>query len=171
MAKTIEPWERQHGEPDKAFAAFKFYRDTPPANRSIVKCLAAYTGDGPATAARIWQKWSSRWEWQERVKAWANEMDRVGRAEQLAAIRDMNKRHVGIANLMLSKAAERIKAMAVADLTPSEARMFFADAAKLERLARGEPEAEAIAASDITVKIVYASRNNSNVAGATPETE
>ena len=172
MAKHKEPWERQQDEPEKAFAAFKFYRDTPAATRSLAKCSEAYAGSAHSAATeRTWTRWSSRWEWQSRIRAWSDELDRVSRLEQFAAIRDMNKRHVGIANLMLSKAAERIQKMAVMDLTPSEARMFFADAAKLERMARGEPDPVAVTSSDITVRVIYGNTNNSHAPGVASKTE
>lgn len=127
-----ELWERQPGEPAKAFAAFRLYRDTPAHERSLEKVARE--------RSTYVTRWSGRWNWVVRAAAWDTEQDRAARTAQLAEIEEMNRRHIQIAMGMVSKAAQRLNALNPNELTPSELRQFFTDAVKLERLARGEAE-------------------------------
>lgn len=101
----LQTWERQEGEPDKAFRSFVLYRDFG-ANRSLRKvwdqlCVEAalgeqrgsnglmpagivvVEGDNPAAGKRK-KKWisgqisslSRRWRWVERARDWDNYLDR-----------------------------------------------------------------------------------------------
>jgi len=135
-----KPWERWPGETARAFDAFVKYRDTPAKDRSIRKCVTAQYGKEISSKVRQWQKWSAEWRWQVRVKAWADEQDRLGREAQLAEIKAMNRRHASIGLSLQSKAAERLQSMPPSELTASDVVRYFSEAIKLERIARGEPD-------------------------------
>ena len=129
---NVEPWERQKGETQKSFAAFTVYRDMG-SERSLSK-LSQKLVKNKVTLA----KWSVQWEWQERVGAWDVELDRQGRLAQIAAVQDMNERHVILARAMLGIVARRLQSVEPGTLSPSDVVKWADVSAKLERLARGE---------------------------------
>jgi hypothetical protein len=132
-----EPWIRQHGESRQAFAAFAAYRDLGPA-RSLAK-----VGRQLGKSTALLERWSARDGWVERAAAWDGELDRCKREKQLAAIEEMAERHAAVACLFQHKVIETLNGMTaeqVAALTPSELIAWLTQAARLERLSRGEPE-------------------------------
>lgn len=151
----VEPvWERQPGETQRAFAAFKVYRDTPTRDRSIRAACASYypnLSGGPFTSKlRYWEKLSSQWSWVQRVEEFEAYVDQQGIQARIDEIKRMNERHVQIATGMISKAAQRLRDMEPAELTVTEMRLFFESAARLERLARGEAETRSEFVPDVT---------------------
>ena len=80
------PWERQPGETDKAYAAFRLYRDQHPSNRTME---AAREALGKASGyLRVLEEWSSRYAWVERVKAYDAWVDTIRRDERERGFRD-----------------------------------------------------------------------------------
>lgn len=140
MENSVKPWERQIGETERAFAAFARYRDTPPKDRSIDKCVAAEYGARSMPKVAQWKKWSRDWRWQFRIAAWTDEQDRLAREAQLAEIKAMNRRHIQMALSLQSKGAEKLQKLTADDLTPADMLRLLTEAVKLERIARGEPE-------------------------------
>ena len=148
MAVDTQPWERQPGEPPRAWAAFTTYRDLAPHERSLVK-----VGQTFGRTARYVEDLSSRWRWVGRVRAWENEQDRVKRVASIKAVEDMARRQVGMGLLMQKKAADRLNKMTddeVMTLSVSEVIRLAEAGARLEQLGRGQPEA--YAASTVTVE-------------------
>lgn len=138
------PWERQPGEPARAYAAFCLYRDMAPTERSLRAVADRLYGSNPASKRRRapgqLHKWSVCWRWVERAKAWDDEQDRIAREEHLRAIREMRERHAREAVALQQKALERLKAMDPNDLSPKDVLWYIVEAAKLERISRGEPD-------------------------------
>jgi len=135
-------WERLPGESAKAYEAFCIYRDLPPHERSL-KAVAEKLGgkrSGKSRALRPLERWSSRYRWVERAAAWDEEQDRQARAAQLEAIKEMRERHAREAMMLQKKAIERLNSMDPRELSAADVLRFLIEAAKLERLARGEPE-------------------------------
>ena len=148
MAVDTQPWERQPGEPPRAWTAFTTYRDLAPHERSLVKVGVQY-----GKTAGWMEKLSSRWRWVGRVRAWENEQDRVKRVASIKAVEDMARRQVGMGLLMQKKAADRLNKMTddeVMTLSVSEVIRLAEAGARLERLGRGQPEA--YAASTVTLE-------------------
>jgi hypothetical protein len=114
VAAAIEAWERQPDEGPKAWAAFCVYRDLDPATRSLAR-VAHHTGKSIALIGR----WSSKWRWVGRVRAWDSEIDRQKRVGQLKAIEDMSRRQAAMGLLMQSKGIDRLNAM-----SPDEVRVL-----------------------------------------------
>lgn len=128
------PWERQPREGTKPFEAFVIYRDQGPkrGQRPTAKAIGK--------SLRLIVKWSQRWRWVERARAWDEELDRQNRASQVAAVKEMRERHAREALALQEKALKRLKELKREELSASDVLRFFVEAAKLERVARGEPE-------------------------------
>lgn len=148
------PWERQPDESSKAFAAFVVYRDLGPSKRSL-DAVGRRLADAPVKRKRgahgTILDWSARYLWVNRASAWDAEQDRIGRQAQLDAIREMHRRHAEAAVSLLTKALDRLKAMKPEELSPAHLLNFVVESAKLERLARGEPESIQEQRSEVTV--------------------
>jgi hypothetical protein len=130
-------WERQPGEPPKAYAAFCIYRDTDPSKRGYGACIKAQNYNNPTSRLRVWAGWSSRYHWVERVAAYDKYKDEQGRLTDLQAIKEMRTRHIDEARALQSKAIARLKTLQPEDLKPGELLRYFIEASKLERLAMG----------------------------------
>lgn len=133
MSDAPPLWERQPGETVKAFQAFIAYRDMGGrSQRAVAQTLGK--------SRQLLDKWSTTWRWVERVKAWDDHRDGEGRKAELKAIRDMRARHAQEAVALQTKALDRLRTLDAAALTPNDVLRFFVEAAKLERVARGQPE-------------------------------
>ena len=85
---TDKPWERQKGESEKAFEAFAAYRDMGP-ERSL-RAVGQQLGKSKA----LMERWSVAHDWQERVRAYENELDKEARAKAVKGRKDMTERHI-----------------------------------------------------------------------------
>jgi hypothetical protein len=142
------PWERWPGESAKAYVAFCLFRDLGP-RRSLDAASRRYHHPGPEAppppggrlprASGTIRRWAQRWSWVERARAWDQETERLQQVEHLAAIQEMAQRHAKEALLMQNKAIERLRQLRPEELGARETLAFLVEAAKLERLARGEP--------------------------------
>ena len=129
----MELWERQEGESNPRWEAFKTYRDMPIGKRSLTE--AAKTLGKPR---RNLEKWSSEDKWQERVEAYDRYMDAEAQKLKVKGIADMNKRHINAAKKILDKAVDGLKYIEPDEMKPSDIAKLVDVAAKLERLARGD---------------------------------
>jgi hypothetical protein len=141
------PWEALPGESSKAYRAFCLYRDMGP-NRSLDQASRDYhrRSDQPTNgserktrASGTIRGWAQRWNWPGRALAWDRELDRVQHEKQKTANAEMGERHAREAMLLQQKGVERLRLLRAEDLSPREALSYLIEAAKLERLARGEP--------------------------------
>ena len=85
------PWDRQHGETPKAFAAFCIYRDLPAVDRTIVAAVAQQRKLGGKASVRNWETWASLYNWRERGLASDSDLAsrrRIRRAEALERAQD-----------------------------------------------------------------------------------
>lgn len=145
----VVPWDRLPRESSKAFEAFVFYRSTPAATRSIRACVERYypAGINVKSRCRLWERWSSKYRWQERVRAWESEQDRASRAAELVALAQMREKHIresttlqGAGLAALQKYAEEFQTTGgKRRMTIRQAVLCILEGAKLERLTRGEP--------------------------------
>jgi hypothetical protein len=143
-------WERQEGESARAFEGFATYRDLGPA-----RSLAA-VGQALGKTKAACEPWSSRWGWVERAAAWDDEADRLLRerdlAERAQARRQMLAEHARVGQTLVQIGADVLAVYDVSNpesgeaaeariaaLSASDAARLVATGAKLERLARGEP--------------------------------
>lgn len=127
---TDKPWKRQKGESDKAYEAFVTYRDmgTDRSIRAVAQKLAkSRTQIG---------KWSSGWEWTERVRAYDNELEKEARAKAIKGRKDMTDRHIKIAMQLQKKALEALTSLEAKAMAPKDIKEFIKMATDLERLNR-----------------------------------
>lgn len=134
------PWERQPGESARAFGAFCVYRDLGP-RRSLRAAAEKYYQRSSLAVLRQCNTWSSAFCWVERASAWDRHLDAEARRAQEEARRDMAERQAREARALQAKAVERLKVLRPEELGPADVLRYFVEAAKLERLALGEPDA------------------------------
>jgi hypothetical protein len=143
------PWEQLPGESSKAYAAFAIYRDLGP-RRSLEEASRLYHNKTPESATPTAggrrreasgqiRRWAGRWDWVARARAWDQELERIKRHQQVEAVAEMAERHAKEALMLQNKAVERLRLLRPEELVPRDTLSFLIEAAKLERLARGEP--------------------------------
>jgi hypothetical protein len=138
------PWDRLPGESAKAYRAFGLYRDLG-ARRSLNETSRIYhsapqeSPERPREASGQIRLWANRWSWNARVEAWDQQLEQVKRSKLIEAVEEMADRHVKEAMMLQNKAVERLRQLRPEELKPREILDYLIEAAKLERLARGEP--------------------------------
>jgi len=70
MPDDRQPWDKQHAETDKAFEAFRLYRDMG-ADRSQAKVAEEMDHNSP----RHVERWASKHDWTDRIDAWTRHQD------------------------------------------------------------------------------------------------
>jgi hypothetical protein len=141
MSETAPaPWEQQPRETARAFAVFCVYRDLGP-SRTLRAAAAAFYQRSTASTERQVDKWSSAFRWVERASAWDRHLDAAARRAHEEAQREMVERHVKEARAVQAKALERLRALRPEELGPADLLRYLVEAAKLERLSLGEPDA------------------------------
>lgn len=131
MAKwTDKPWERQKGESAQAYEAFSTYRDMGP-ERSIAKVAQALN-----KSRALMGRWSSQWNWVERVRAYDNELEKEAKAKAVKDRKAMTERHIGIAMQVQKKALEALANLSVEDMSAKDIKEYIKMATELERLNR-----------------------------------
>lgn len=139
---TDKPWERQKGESAQAFEAFSTYLGMG-AERST-RAVAQKCGK----SVSLIQRWSREKDWQERVRAYDNDVERAARKKVIADRKAMTERHIGIAMQLQKKALEALGSLAVEDMTPKDIKEYIKMATDLERLNRTLEEESAAAKDD-----------------------
>ena len=137
------PWERQSGEPAKAYAQFCLFRDYPYKNKNNVtvpqiqrnRKLTVFIKDSSETTVK---RLSTKYKWFDRAAQYDDYIDEVNRQEQEAEIIKMRRLHAKIARDMIQKAAEKIKSVDIDDISVREAIKMFDIGVHCERLSRGE---------------------------------
>ena len=126
----IAPWEQQPGESAKAFEAFAIYRDMG-VERSVRKVTQRLN-----KSLTLIGKWSSRYNWPERDRAYDRDLDRQAHAQAVREVRSMTNRHIRIAMQLQAKALEALEQLNVATLSPKMQLAFLAKATDIERMNR-----------------------------------
>ena len=81
-------------------------------------------------------KWSSRYNWPERARAYDRDLDRQAHAQAVRDVRSMTNRHIRIAMQLQAKALEALEQLNVATLSPKMQLAFLAKATEIERMNR-----------------------------------
>lgn len=109
-------WERQPGEPSKAYHAFAHYRDLGP-TRSSSKAYRAHKQDcdkQPVApdhdATKRWQIWSAQFGWVERASVWDADVDRQARDRSSKVQIEARERHARLAQGALTALSVPIRA-------------------------------------------------------------
>lgn len=88
MSDRPKPTDPQPREPGTSFAGFVLYREMPPANRSLRE-VAHRLGRSES----LIERYSSRWNWVERVRVWDKDQARLSSQAQTKAAADWVDRH------------------------------------------------------------------------------
>ena len=126
----IAPWEQQPEESAKAFEAFAVYRDMG-VERSVRKVTQRLN-----KSLTLIGKWSSRYNWPERARAYDRDLDRQAHAQAVRDVRSMTNRHIRIAMQLQAKALEALEQLDVTTLSPKMQLAFLAKATEIERMNR-----------------------------------
>lgn len=133
-------WERQDGESQLHYSRFALYRDMGPE-----RTLKQLHENLKATGATITLAWlyqiSSLYRWDDRIRAWDAEQDRLLLALTAKKRRDMAERHARLAMAMMGKATQALSAVDPKAMTATELVKMVEAAARIERIALGQPEA------------------------------
>lgn len=127
---TDKPWERQKDESEKAYEAFSEYRDMGE-KRTYQK-----VAEKLQKSCALIRRWSSQWEWRERVRAYDNELEKEVRKKAIADRKAMIERHISIAMHLQKKALEALSSLSVKDMSAKDIKEYFKIATDLERLNR-----------------------------------
>ena len=127
-----KPWERMEGEGSKAFEAFRVYRDMGP-ERTITA-----VGRQLSKSRNLIDRWKDRWNWAERVRAYDNDLERAAHQEAVKSVREMRKRHIGMAAQIQHKGMLALQSLNPNSMKPNELIAFIREATKLEREARND---------------------------------
>ena len=80
-----QPYDRQLRESEQAYAAFTFYRDMPPAQRSVERAFELYchanNKEYKGRSYGSWRRWCSVHDWVERARAYDAEAQRQARQQ------------------------------------------------------------------------------------------
>lgn len=92
MPKRSEtkPWERQDKEGEKPFEAFVIYRDM--GEKRTLQAVA----DKLRKSYTLIRRWKDTWAWEDRVRAYDNNLQKEAHAEAVKKARKMADRHIGI---------------------------------------------------------------------------
>lgn len=100
MPADVQPWERQDGEPEDAYEAFRGYCwQTPP--RRLVHSSVRHRTEQLV-------KFYNEWRWPERVTAWDRHTEKIRTEEREALLRQDEKERVAKMQAVLETSGELI---------------------------------------------------------------
>lgn len=127
MVTERAPWDRRPGEPSRAYAAFRTYRDAGP-----LRLLVRVPHDVDVHERTVF-RWSARWDWQARAVAWDDEVHRAEDARRLEALRTMHDQHQRAGRAAMTKALAALAALEPADIGAAAAARLLEIGTRLER--------------------------------------
>ena len=129
---TERLWERQDGESGKAYEAFAVYRDM-----GATRTVSAVARQLRKSRALV-DRWRRQWNWAERVRDYDRELERAAHEEALKAVREMSRRHIGMAVRMQTKALEALNGLNTKKMRPKDVVALIHEGTKLERDSRAQ---------------------------------
>nr|DAG45301.1 MAG TPA: hypothetical protein [Caudoviricetes sp.] len=128
--KPDKPWERQSGESGQAYEAFATYRDMGKSRTvsAVVKRLGK--------SRSLLDRWKALWNWEERVAAYDNDLERKAKEEAVKDRKTMLNRHIKIAMQVQKKAIEALDKLNPDQMTAKDIKEYIRMATDLERLSR-----------------------------------
>lgn len=133
MAKndSINAWDRQEDETDKAYEAFAIYRDMGNERTAISvaeQLHKSYT---------LIRRWKTRYTWEDRARAYDNEINRAMTAKAKKDAADeaakMRKRQTKLAIELQQMAITALTEEKIVKMQPKDIIKFITEATKLER--------------------------------------
>lgn len=84
--KTAQAWERQPGESERAYSAFKVWLEMEPTSREFVSAYRQFSGNPSAKqASGLFNSWVGQWNWQARALEYDRWVFRQQKEAELAA--------------------------------------------------------------------------------------
>lgn len=129
MSKSSDtkPWERQPKEGEKPFEAFVKYRDM--GEKRTLNAVAAEL----QKSYTLIRRWKDTWNWEERVRAYDNELQKQAHKQAVKKARGMADRHIDMALKMQVKALEALADLDPKAIDPKTLISFIREATRLER--------------------------------------
>lgn len=138
-----EPWARQPGETPRAYSAFCIYRDLGLKERSLRETTRRYYEDKSRTSMARIGRWSSKYNWVERCRAYDEFLDERRRQKALDAILEMADRQAREGTALQTLGARILSSLLAKgeNITGNVLDVVRAlrTGAEIERLARGMP--------------------------------
>lgn len=110
MASEIKIWERQKGETDKAYSAFKVYLEMK--DRSIKKVAEKLSVSVPNV-----RKWASKFDWDERIAAYDSSIVEATRKSKIKAIKNSIERKNNVAGKLEDKALSALEQISLSRIS------------------------------------------------------
>lgn len=127
----LELFERQPEETDTEWRIWDAYRSMYPGKLPTYKELSERVGCSQGTIVKAAQKWS----YKVRLAAWAKYADADVQEKRIVAIRNMNEKHINMAETITDKLKIAIEKIQPEMLKPGEIVNLFKVATELERKA------------------------------------
>ena len=124
-SKSVEPWERQLNESTPAFEAFSTYLNM--GNERTLRRLAQELNKSLTLVG----KWSSTWNWQERIRAYDNYLSDIERKAVAKEVKNRYVRFGKASDQLLLAGLAAINSINVNNLSPRDAATFLQLAATL----------------------------------------
>ncbi len=138
MAKPQQyAWQQLPRETDKAYQAFVTYRNLEPKERSLTRVSSELAKSIPLV-----KRWSSRWDWVERVREWDDYLQMRLLEGRIEERQRMDEEHLALIRGARSKAIKALADMKPEQLATNlvELRHWITELIRYERLIMGEPE-------------------------------
>lgn len=132
MPKNNKHWERQKGESAQAYEAFSLYLEM--GNERSIRRVEQELHKSHALIGR----WSSKYEWTERIREYTNELKKQELEEAKKNIKDMQKRQIQTALLLQKKAVKALESLDITSLSPREILQFISEGTRIESDTRKE---------------------------------
>ena len=139
---TDKLWERRKGESEQAYETFSIYRDLGLQRSNAKVC------ERLSKSRQLISRWKTQHDWDERARAYDNDLAKKAHAEAVRDLKDMTGRHIRMAVQLQAKALEALKELKPAEMTPKDIKEFIKMATELERLNR----MSAASADDVIVE-------------------
>ncbi len=139
------PWDRRPGESSKAYWALMRYLRLGP-ERSYARLVAQYRYNEASL-----HRWAKEHGWKDRAIAYDDCMNREIMARLRNGMAEMCERHIEESQTLQSRAMDRLAALPVEALSPSDVVRFMDTAIRIERQSRGavdQPNINITAASN-----------------------
>lgn len=152
-------WERQSHDTDKAFRAFTIYLTMTP--RSLQAAADAYYGKAGASRGQL-EKWSSRHDWQARVRAYDDHVAALERQDyEKRRLEARRKRQNTVENLhgLLSKVMheqfDSLSPVNISQIASAATRILDQSRQEFDDLPRHRTEHSGVDGGKIEIRITY----------------
>ena len=125
-----EPWERKHGETEKAFEAFLIYKNLGPGRTQIEVAQKL------RKSISLIRRWASDWEWKNRVIAWDSDVEQKAKEAAQKELKAMILRHIKIGMAIQEKGLKGLNHLDPKRMGAISVREFLDFGTKLERDSR-----------------------------------